>query len=487
MARSAARRRARRVLVVAFLAAYAVAMVALAWATPRTLTNLPFLALNAVVVVNVAYVFAAACASALPYPGHEPVDLDEPPAVALIYCTYDDADGEAIASLLDQDHPDADVHVLDDSTDPDARAVVDEAVAGTDATVVRRDDRSGFKAGALNHWLERYGDGYDYMAVVDADSSLPPAWTSEMVARMAGDGDLAMLHSRSESHREATRFSRMLRGGIGVYMASIARAEAAAGPMLSWGHHVMIDVDAIRSIGGFTEARAEDLATSMRLMRDGWDVSYVPDVVAYEQTPPNYAAVRKRNMRWGEGTLEALSFVDDEVPDNARLSMLWRASAFLAGPALLALVALVMLGHPAPNPGLVAVWTGIVAAAASLPIPNAVRTGRWGDLVAYWVASGLIALSSLVSSTWLIVKSAWDGADFVVTPKEGERVPLGASLRTFGLEVGVGAAFVALGAWVRDPVGVLLGALLVAIPFINTWTSVPVDREDRPAEATPTD
>lgn len=487
MARSAARRRAWRVLVVAFAATYVAAMTALVWFTPWTPTNVPFLALNAIVVVNVAYVFAAAIASALPYPAPEPVAVDEPPSVALLYCTYDDADGEAIASLLDQDHTAADVYVLDDSTDPDARAVVDDAVAGTDATVVRRDDRSGFKAGALNHWLDRHGDAYDLMAVVDADSSLPPTWTSEMVRRIASDGDLAMLHSRSESHREATRFSRMLRGGIGVYMASIARAEAAAGPMLSWGHHVMIDVDAIRSIGGFTEARAEDLATSMRLMRDGWDVSYAPDVVAYEQTPPHYAAVRKRNMRWGEGTLEALSFVDRNVPGNALLSMIWRASAFLAGPALLVLVALVMLGHPSPNAGLYATWAGLVAAAASLPVPNAARTGRWGDLVAYWVASGLIALSSLVSSTWLIVKSAWDGKDFVVTPKEGERVPLGASLRTFGLEVGVGAAFVALGVWVRDPVGVLLGALLVAIPFVNTWTSAPVDGEGRPAEGTPTD
>lgn len=465
----------RRIFVVTLVSAYAVAMGLLAAFTGLEPLHWPFLALNALVVVNVAYVFACGVTSAWPQTTHPEADLGEdPPDVAVLYCTYNDADPDAIAAACRQDL-DCDVFLLDDSTDEEVRRAVDQAAATHGATVVRRDDRSGFKAGAINHWFEAHGDRYDHVVVLDADSTLPPEWVRRMTAKMEARPGIGMLHSRSASHREGTWFSRLLRGGIPVYMSSVARAESMVGPMLSWGHHVIVRTEAIAGIDGFVEARAEDLATSMQLMREGWDVDYAPDVVAYEKTPPNYQAVRKRNVRWGEGTLEALRFLSSDVPLSAQLSLYWRASAFLAGPGLLALFVLVMLGLPAPNPGLNAVWAGMIAAGMLLPLPSVLTTGRWREMTSYWVAAGLIALGSLVSSTYLLVKGLWDGADFVVTPKTGERIPLLDSVRTFGLEVAAGVAFLVLAAGLRAPIGVVWGLLLLSIPLFNTWTSVPLE------------
>lgn len=471
------RRRARHVFVATFALTYAAAMAAMIVFVGPVPWHVPFLVLNAVVVVNVAYVLACLVTTIIPprtldeadLSARDPADL---PRVALLYCSFNDAEEPAIAAACAQEYPAAEVFLLDDSTEDRYRELVDEAAAAHGATVVRRADRTGFKGGAINHWLAEHGDAFDHLVILDADSTLPPEWTRRMVAKMEANPRFAMLHSRSESHEERTWFSKMLRDGIAIYMASIAHAESAVGPMLSWGHNVVCRIDALREAGGVVEARAEDLATSMNVMADGWDVGYAHDVVAYEQTPPTYQDVRKRNIRWGEGTLEARKYLSPEVPLPAKLSLLWRSSAFLAGPALLAIAVLIMLGLPAPNAGLKAVWGIMVLSMGFLPLPMIARSGqKHGSLFWYWVGAGFMALGSLVSSTYLLLKGLFKGHDFAVTPKEARRVPLHVSVRVFALEVLVGFLLVWF-AWLYDAViGFVWGGMLMATPIFNTLTS----------------
>ena len=82
------------------------------------------------------------------------------------------------ASAMDWPRDRLSVQVLDDSTDADTRALVDRACAdvrarrGIDCRVLRRADRRGYKAGALE--AGRQDTGAEYLVIFDADF-VPPA------------------------------------------------------------------------------------------------------------------------------------------------------------------------------------------------------------------------------------------------------------------------------------------------------------------------
>src|SRR3972149_1321744 len=99
------------------------------------------------------------------------------PRVAVLYCTYDDFDRESAGSLLDLTYENLEIWVLDDSTRPEARAELDASAArtqggGVPVQLLRRADRRGFKAGAINEALRRLAPEVQYVAIADADERL---------------------------------------------------------------------------------------------------------------------------------------------------------------------------------------------------------------------------------------------------------------------------------------------------------------------------
>lgn len=91
------RRRARRVFIATFALTYAAAMAAMIVFVGPVPWHIPFLVLNAVVVVNVAYVLACLVTTTIPPRTLAEVDLsgrdvDDLPRVALLYCSFNDAE-----------------------------------------------------------------------------------------------------------------------------------------------------------------------------------------------------------------------------------------------------------------------------------------------------------------------------------------------------------------------------------------------------------
>src|SRR3990170_4266857 len=99
------------------------------------------------------------------------------PRVAVLYCTYNDFDRESAGSLLDLTYENLEVWVLDDSTRPEVRAEIDAFASrtqggGVPVRVLRRADRRGVKAGAINEALRRLNPEVHYVAIADADERL---------------------------------------------------------------------------------------------------------------------------------------------------------------------------------------------------------------------------------------------------------------------------------------------------------------------------
>ena len=119
-------------------------------------------ALMVVFLFSFAFVFSKRVLSLVLPPFRLPsLDrLDRQPTVAVLYTTMNDVVPDCLRAIH-QDYP-VDVFVLDDSSDPGKRAVVDRVAGEVGATVLRREGRKGFKAGAINRWLSVHGREYEY-------------------------------------------------------------------------------------------------------------------------------------------------------------------------------------------------------------------------------------------------------------------------------------------------------------------------------------
>lgn len=94
------------------------------------------------------------------------------------------------------------MQVCDDSTREAVRKKVDAAVIsmleqGHNVMLVRRDNRSGFKAGAMVDGMKRVEDqGFEYVAIFDADFEPPEDFLYQTVVHMVRDDSLAFVQTR---------------------------------------------------------------------------------------------------------------------------------------------------------------------------------------------------------------------------------------------------------------------------------------------------
>ncbi len=235
--------------------------------------------------------------------------LSRSPRVAMLYTTMNDVVPECVRAIRSI-YP-VDVYILDDSSDPNARATVDRLVEGQSFTVIRRGARRGFKAGAINDWLKNHGGGYDYFVLLDADSYLPPDWVGEAL-RFAEHPDnkrVAIFQGLINIWNLDSEFVQVLapmaRVGQFVWEQTVANALDA---VFCYGHNVLVRTSAVREIGGFVEGYvSEDFATAVALSEKNWHSRFIP-LHTYEATPENVRGFLKRQRKWTRGAMEFFGF-----------------------------------------------------------------------------------------------------------------------------------------------------------------------------------
>ncbi|MCB9674815.1 MAG: glycosyltransferase [Alphaproteobacteria bacterium] len=199
------------------------------------------------------------------------------------------------------------VQVLDDSTDDTvdiAREAVEELVAaGIDAALVHREDRTGFKAGALDAGL-RSAKG-EHVAIFDADFVPPPDFLKATIPWF--DEGVGMVQARwghinaQESWLTAAQAT-LLDGHFVVEHT----ARNASGRWFNFnGTAGVWRRDCIADAGGWEhDTLTEDLDLSYRAQLKGWKFVYLHDLVAPAELPPNMAAFKTQQHRWAKGSVQ---------------------------------------------------------------------------------------------------------------------------------------------------------------------------------------
>jgi cellulose synthase/poly-beta-1,6-N-acetylglucosamine synthase-like glycosyltransferase len=200
------------------------------------------------------------------------------------------------------------IQVLDDSTDETAE-IVAETVArhrrnGLTVHHIRREDRVGFKAGALEVGLRR--SDAELVAVFDADFVPTPDFLRRTVPHFR-DPRVGMVQARWEhlnrNYSLLTRIQAILLDGH-FWIEHTARERSGCffnfnGTAGIWRRCT------IEEAGGWQhDTLTEDLDLSYRAQLAGWKFLYLPELAAPSELPVDIHGFKGQQHRWAKGSVQ---------------------------------------------------------------------------------------------------------------------------------------------------------------------------------------
>ncbi|OGS48631.1 MAG: hypothetical protein A3K68_06200 [Euryarchaeota archaeon RBG_16_68_13] len=400
------------------------------------------------------------------------------PAVAVLYCTYNDFDRGAASSALRLTYPHLSVWILDDSMDPGSRRDVDAFAEeasehGRPVRIVRRSDRKGFKAGAINHVLRLLPPEVRYVAIVDADEVLAPDFV-EGCLRHFTRADVGFVQANHRcTNGSASWFTRYMGVGVDLHWRHYQRYRNRYGTVNMLGHGALVRRDVLERTGGFPEVACEDIAFTVAARIAGYRGAFAPDIVCGESFPEDFAAMRRRHLRWSWATVEflrrfALPLGRSRARWYEKMDLLLPSVSLPGVFVLLAFLAIVHglqwagWGLPVFDDPVV---MGLGLFASFAPLTMFVDLWRRPVFALKAVVLNTVAYLGLVPvSVHGLLLGVARPAEFLVTPK-GARGPLCVCKAAFDtrLEIAFGMTLLGLGVATLGPWGLVSPIAVVAL------------------------
>lgn len=278
------------------------------------------------------------------------------PRVLLLYCTCNDFNEQALSRCRRQKYGNCKTVILDDSTDPAyKRAAAKYALHHSNVEVVRRQDRSGYKAGNLNNYLRGRSD-YDYFVVLDSDEVIPPDFISKALRYFAADENCGAVQARHVASEGKNMFQRLLGRSVAGNGRTVQVIKNFYGANALLGHGMMISRRCYQRAGGFPHVVAEDISFAVEIRNAGLSILYAPDIECSEEFPSSYLALKKRQCKWTQGNLEYMKRYSGQI-FSAKMAWFEKADIILSHYSLpvvpvlsflltVCTVALGFLGYP---------------------------------------------------------------------------------------------------------------------------------------------
>jgi cellulose synthase/poly-beta-1,6-N-acetylglucosamine synthase-like glycosyltransferase len=376
-----------------------------------------------------------------------------PPTVTIQIPLYNERTTaeQVLRAAAAQDYPRDrfDIQVLDDSTD-ETREIVARVVEEVRRTGVRieqlhREDRKGYKAGALAAGLER--TDAEFLALFDADFVPEPSFLRSLLveeqafndphvafvqARWAWGGQargvltsaLALLLDRHFFVQKPTR----------AFLGDVTTFNGSAG---IWRRR------AVDEAGGWSaETLTEDLDLSYRCALRGWRGAYVQDVSVANELPAHMRAFKMQQHRWAKGNAQCFRSLTGRVMASKgmlrdRLDEAFLLAGYAIHPILLANLLLWPWAVLVMDRGLFLVlqsFMGIAVLVAPLSFIITVveRDGRWSlGSLGEIVAGICIGIGLMVNNAAGQIQGFVEaGGEFVRTPKSNR--PAGGTVLASG-------------------------------------------------------
>lgn len=271
---------------------------------------------------------------------------------------------QALRCVATLDWPRDKLHIqlLDDSTDdttPRAAAVAEELRAqGADIMHVRREDRSGFKAGACAAGLKLHDA--PFVAMLDADFRPPSEWLKRTVPLLVNDPKAGFVQSRCEFSNFEKNWLTRAQGLVqdGHFMIE-QRTRARAGWLFQFnGTGGIWRRETIEAAGGWSDySLCEDLDLTVRAALGGWRGIFVSEPAVPGQVPEGLRDFRRQQRRWSNGFVQVA---------QKTVLPLWRAPWTLTQRVAAIMLIVHQIFFPTAAIGLIALLLGLILRGFSL-------------------------------------------------------------------------------------------------------------------------
>jgi cellulose synthase/poly-beta-1,6-N-acetylglucosamine synthase-like glycosyltransferase len=252
---------------------------------------------------------------------------------------------------LDYPREKLDIQLLDDSTDETievARTLVERyATLGHPVSYLHRDNRRGFKAGALEEGLKTAKG--EFVAIFDADFVPPPDFLLKCIHHFA-DLKIGMVQTRwthiNRNYSLLTEVEAILLDGHFVLEHS---GRARSGVFFNFnGTAGMWRRTAIDEAGGWQhDTLTEDTDLSYRAQLKGWKFLYLQDVECPAELPVEMTAFKTQQARWAKGLIQVSKKIlprvlISDVPRSVKIEAWYHLTANLSYPLMIVLSVLLL-------------------------------------------------------------------------------------------------------------------------------------------------
>jgi cellulose synthase/poly-beta-1,6-N-acetylglucosamine synthase-like glycosyltransferase len=238
-------------------------------------------------------------AQALPAPA-------DPHHVSVIVPAYNEEKvvGSTVERLLESDHRDLEIIVVDDGSRDRTSEVVHNRFGNDPRVVLLRTPNSG-KANALNAGLTRARG--EIIVALDADTQFQKDTIARLV-RWFSDKSVGAVAGNAKVGNRTNMITRWQALEYIVAQNLERRALAALGTLTvipgavgAWRR------TALEAVGGFrSDTLAEDQDLTIGLQERGYQVRFDSSAVAWTEAPASFRALAKQRFRWAYGTLQCL-------------------------------------------------------------------------------------------------------------------------------------------------------------------------------------
>ncbi len=276
------------------------------------------------------------------------------------------------------------IQVLDDSTDITreivAQAVKKQRLKGLDIEHIQRPDRYGYKGGALEFGLDSVKG--EFIAIFDADFLPSPDYLEEIMPYYQDSPAIGCLQARwGHINQEASWLTRAQANGINGHF--IIEQEVRCGHDLFLNFNGTAGVwrkTCIEDAGGWHhDTLTEDLDLSYRAQLKGWQIKYIPHVIAPAELPVHINAFKRQQFRWAKGSIQTA---------RKLLKDLWHSSNSFIKKVEATIHLTHYIVHPLMLFNLIIALPLILLKSSFLWITPIFLFAAIGPLLMYWVAMG---------------------------------------------------------------------------------------------------
>ncbi|MBG1232432.1 glycosyltransferase family 2 protein [Aestuariivirga litoralis] len=345
------------------------------------------------------------------------------------------------------------IQILDDSTD-DTPGIVQANMSklearGFKAVHVRRENRQGYKAGALAEGMLL--DDSPFIAIFDADFVPQPNILRQLWAEFDGK-DMGLVQAGWDHiNGKENVATRLMSLAIDDHFSIEQQGRQELGAWIHFnGTAGMWRREAIVTSGGWqSDTLTEDLDLSFRAQARGWRLKFVDDLKVPCLIPSVMSAIRTQQHRWTKGAAEtarknAGHMLAKKAPFVIRVIDLFHVFNFLMFPAMLlmslsvALLPLLGFGQTAAYSTLIGILYPLLPLSL-LPffVAGILRARREGKVNPFIVANDtfmlLLMIMGLAMQNTLSVIDGLIGrkSSFVRTPKPPRGQSIGALAQSY--------------------------------------------------------